>query len=87
MATNSLNRNGKKCEIVQTSRGRLAGASPVTSAIHTIPDGCQPGAARAVSMETTNNRLTLPPFTCAAQTMRTNWLQESSFIYHLKPSL
>ncbi|KAG9332574.1 hypothetical protein JZ751_014672 [Albula glossodonta] len=50
----------EKSTIVQTSRGRLAGASPVTSPIHTIPDACQPGAARAVSMETTNNRLALP---------------------------
>lgn len=47
-------------QIVQTSRSRLAGASAMTSPIHEVPDGCQPGAARAVCMETTNNGLALP---------------------------
>uniref|UniRef100_A0AAV2M5Q2 Uncharacterized protein n=1 Tax=Knipowitschia caucasica TaxID=637954 RepID=A0AAV2M5Q2_KNICA len=51
-------------QIVQTSSSRLAGASAVTSPIHLSPDACQPGAARAVSMETSNTR---SPFTCTSQ--------------------
>ncbi|KAM7402666.1 hypothetical protein PAMP_017885 [Pampus punctatissimus] len=43
-------------QIVQTSPSRLAGASAVTSPIHPSLDACQPGAARAVSMETSNKR-------------------------------
>lgn len=41
-------------QIVQTSPSRLAGASALTSPIHPSLDACQPGAARAVSMETSN---------------------------------
>lgn len=55
-------------QIVQTNRSRLPGASAVTSPIHSSLDACQPGAARAVSIATTNNRLASlrsPPFTCA----------------------
>jgi len=43
-------------QIVQTSPSRLAGASAVTSPIHPSLDACQPGAARAVAMETSNKR-------------------------------
>lgn len=55
-------------QIVQTNRSRLPGASAVTSPIHSSLDACQPGAERAVSIATTNNRLAShhsPPFTCA----------------------
>lgn len=45
---------------VQTSPSRLAGASAVTSPIHPNLDACQPGAARAVSMETSNKSLHTP---------------------------
>ncbi len=47
-------------QIVQTSPSRLAGASAVTSPIHPSLDACQPGAARAVSMETSNKRARTP---------------------------
>lgn len=64
-------------QIVQTSPSRLAGASAVTSPIHPSLDACQPGAARAVSMETSNKRARTPPFTCvnaARGALRTNRL-------------
>lgn len=62
-------------QIVQTSPSRLAGASAVTSPIHPSLDACQPGAARAVSMETSNKGARTPPFTCEARgTLRTNRL-------------
>lgn len=41
-------------QIVQTSPSRLAGAGALTSPIHPRLDACQPGAARAVSMEMSN---------------------------------
>lgn len=53
------------------AQSRLAGASAVTSPIHPSLDACQPGAARAVSMETSNKRAPLSalpsPFTCVAR--------------------
>lgn len=52
---------------VQTSPSRLAGASALTSPIHRSLDACQPGAARAVSMETPNKRARTAPFTCGAR--------------------
>ncbi|CAB1441981.1 unnamed protein product [Pleuronectes platessa] len=53
-STAALSPNGRSRLIVQTSPSRLAGASAVTSPIHRSLDACQPGAARAVSMETSN---------------------------------
>lgn len=77
-------------QIVQTSPSRLAGASAVTSPIHPSLDACQPGAARAVSMETSNKRARAPPFTCvkaaAHGALRTNRLWGFFFLVaHLSP--
>ncbi|KAG7229643.1 hypothetical protein INR49_012687 [Caranx melampygus] len=73
--------------IVQTSPSRLAGASAVTSPIHRSLDACQPGAARAVSMETSNKRASAPQLlrlTCVARgALRTN--RPRSFVVHLSP--
>ena len=70
-------------QIVQTSPGRLAGASALTSPIHPSLDACQPGAARAVSMETSNKSARTPPFTCE-QRLREQ-TGSGPFVVHLSP--
>lgn len=74
-------------QIVQTSPSRLAGATAVTSPIHPSLDACQPGAARAVSMETLNKRARTPALLHSPAWRAEPWEQTGSgaFVVHLSP--